>query len=469
MLNASQPRVKRADPWAEDESLLPKKKPDLGRTLTLPTSVALIIGLVIGSGIFASPGYVLDYCKSAGMALVIWGFGGLLTMAGALVYAELGTAIPESGADYVYLRYTFGDLPGILSVWMNALVNKPGSQAIQVIVFSRYICRIWSSDPPWLVSKALSLGALWLITLVNVSSTPFAAKLQGALTSAKFVAMGMIVIVALVQLGKSQHQPVFDTMFEGSSSRLFDYGLAMVNTIHAYDGYTNLNFAAGEVQNAQRTIPLAICLAIPIVAVSYLLVNLSYMIVLPLTEVVSSKAIALDFGLAATGEWGRIFLCVGVAMSTFGACNASIFGGARMLHAAAERGDLPTAVGWVPGRTNTPAGAILFQCVLATILVLWGDFQSALQFKTFGVQVFGTLTAIAFVVLKYREPEMVRPFIAPTAIGVIYILITAVVLVNLAAEGWKDTLLAAGFISLGLPYWYFRRRWAKKAVDLDSA
>ncbi|KAJ3223234.1 hypothetical protein HK099_001369 [Clydaea vesicula] len=313
--------------------------PDLNRTVTLFNGVSLIIGVMIGSGIFASPGSVLVYTKSVGMALTVWLLGGLLSMTGALCYAELGTMLPTSGGEHTYLLKAYGQLPAFLFSWTGITVTRPGSIAIISMVFAEYLCRLiffnrtHDAVPEWLV-KLIAMTCIMTLTGINALSTKMGAFIQNLFTVLKLLSLFVIGITGVIFLMKhvtgknsSATHHDFAFSFNNSSENPGDYALALYSALWAYDGWNNLNLVTGELKNPGRNLPKAVLIGPAIVIVSYLFVNIAYYAVLPIEAIGKSSSIAMDYGKLVFGPIGGILIPIVVIGSTFGATNASVFTG----------------------------------------------------------------------------------------------------------------------------------------------
>ncbi|KAL8690198.1 MAG: hypothetical protein Q9218_004304 [Villophora microphyllina] len=337
------------------------------KTITYLNGLSLIVGLIIGSGIFSSPAQITTNAGSPGASLIVWLVAGILAWTGASSYAELGGAIPLNGGAQVYLSKIFGDLFGFLFTWCSVFVLKPGSAAIIAIIFGEYVVRAFtpsstSADPLpntststiWIM-KGISLLALTTVTALNCISTKLATRTGDIFMFFKFLALLCIAItglvVALTNHTLTNHPPSHEwkteSWFAGTSTNPSSWAVALYAGLWAFDGWDNTNFVLGEFRNPTRDLPRVIHTAMPLVIASYLLATLSYTLVLPAKTIASSNTIAVTFGARVFGPTGALILALIVSASCIGALNATTFTSGRLVYAAGKEGYFPTIFGTV--------------------------------------------------------------------------------------------------------------------------
>ncbi|CAJ0895763.1 6416_t:CDS:2 [Entrophospora sp. SA101] len=376
----------------------------LEKEVTFMNGLTLIVGLMIGSGIFASPGPVAVHAGSVGMSLIVWLVCGFLACTGALTYAELGSEIPISGGEHPYLAHAYGSLPAFLFSWTAITCLKPGGNAIIAVIFAEYINRI-------------IYHSIFVLSLINSYSVRLATRTQDIFTVLKLVTLAAIAVIGFIVLGKGGLTKNFEgNLFAGSSTRLSDYTLAFYSGLWAYDGWNNLNFVAGEMKNPARDLPRVIMVGLPIVIISYLLANVAYYAVLPSATILKTNTIALDFGKKIFGPVGGIFFSLCVAASCFGAANGSIFTGARLIYVAGREGYLPTVFGKVHNKWNTPTAALIMQAVLTILMIIPALFLVIMPFTRVPLE---SLAALGFILagipfwcirVKYKGHFSVKAF-----------------------------------------------------------
>ncbi|KAI4121563.1 MAG: hypothetical protein LQ338_006294, partial [Usnochroma carphineum] len=345
------------------------------KSITYLNGLSLIIGLIIGSGIFSSPAQITTNAGSPGASLIVWLVAGILAWTGAASYAELGGAIPLNGGAQVYLSKIFGDLFGFLFTWCSVFVLKPGSAAIIAIIFGEYIVRAFhpsstSAEPLpnptisiiW-INKGISILALASVTLLNCISTKLTTRTSDIFMFFKFLALLSIaitgLIVAITNSTLTSYSPNIDwrteSWFDGTSTNPSNWAVALYAGLWAFDGWDNTNFVLGEFRNPARDLPRVIHTAMPLVILSYLLTTLSYTLVLPAKTIASSNTIAVTFGARVFGPTGALILALFVSASCLGALNVTTFTSGRLVYAAGKEGFLPSVFGTVgmPGADHT--------------------------------------------------------------------------------------------------------------------
>jgi amino acid transporter len=302
--------------------------------LSLWQGVSLIVGLVIGSGVFSSPGVVAGESGSIATSMFVWIFAGVLALFGALSYAELGTTMPRSGGEFVYLGAALGPLPAFLFAWAQALVLKPGSQAIIAVVFARYLgSLIYNADPAdpsldaqWRI-KAIGFALLAAVSGINAVSVRGAAKFQTVSTVLKLVAVVGIWLLGIVALTSPARRAAGSFprgLFADASWHPVDLGNACIAALWSYDGWNNLSFVISELRDPVRNLPRAIKISLPIVIIAYAALNGAFFAILDYETVVNSQVIAVAAGETMAARPGAVLVTLAVAISAAGACNGSV-------------------------------------------------------------------------------------------------------------------------------------------------
>lgn len=433
-------------------------KVNLKRQVGLFSGIALIVGTMIGSGIFVSPVGVLRQTQSVGMSLVIWLACGILSTFGALCYAELGTIILKSGAEYVYLYESFGAIPAYIFAWSSTLVFKPPQISIIAITFGAYMAEsLLPSDcqSTVVVAKLFAVLAIMLITFVNCTSVKWATSVQNIFTLAKLLALAIIFVVGVIRIFQGYTDYISpSTIFQGSSTKVFAYGIAFYQGLWAYDGWNQLNYITEELVNPYRNLPLAILIGIPMVTLIYLLVNIAYFTVLTPAEMLSASAVAVTFANRTLGPMAWIipfFVCC----STFGAANGTLFTAARLCYVAGREGQLVEIMSMVHVKRYTPSPALLFTSILSILMLIPNDFDTLVNYFSFAAWLFYGLTTSAVLVLRFKHPEWTRPIKVPIIIPIIVVIASIyLVVAPIIDDPQVEFLYAAMFILAGLIFYF---------------
>ncbi|PIK48331.1 putative Y+L amino acid transporter 2 isoform X1 [Apostichopus japonicus] len=383
---------------------------NLKREIGVFGGVAVNVGIIIGSGIFLSPKGVLAGSGSVGLALIIWFFSGIFSLVGALCFAELGTMIPLDGGVYAYVHYTYGPLWSFLFQWIGIVMVQPGAIAITSITFATYAVQPFYPDldcpPPAIVIRMLALTCLILVSVVNVISVKVASKVQETFAIMKMVALGIIIVVGIVELGKGNTENLKDP-FEGSDAR--GIGLALYAGLYAYAGWNSLNIILEELKDPYKNLPRCIVISVLSVTGLYVFVNVAYFTVLTTDEILMSNAVAATFGLRTLGKFAFI-MPLSVAISTFGSVNGNILTVSRIFFAGARDRQLPRFLSFIHPTYRTPVPSII-TIVLFTVVYTFVDdvftiinYFSFITWSTMGFVIAGLLY------LRWKEPDLPRPF-----------------------------------------------------------
>ncbi|XP_064598981.1 b(0,+)-type amino acid transporter 1-like [Liolophura sinensis] len=413
---------------AEEEVIV--KTVSLKRNLGLPSGVALIIGTMIGSGIFISPRGVLEGTGSVAMSLIIWAACGLLATLGALSYAELGTAIPLSGGEHAYLMHTFakgdkfwGPIPTFLYDWVGVFVIRPAMFGIMSLSLGTYATQPFYGDceAPSAVKKLVTVVAMLLIAFINCFSVKIATKVQNFFTLAKLACIGVITIGGFVMLGLGNTEYISEG-FEDTVETPSLIAMSFYNGLWAYDGWNNLNFVTEELKNPHKDLPRSIMIGIPLTTVCYVLANIGYFAVMSKEEIMLSSAVAVTWGERMLGIMAWI-IPVFVVMSCFGAANGCLFASGRLCYVASREGHMPGFLSFIHANRLTPLPSLIFTVCIGILLVVGlGNLGSLIGFFSFAAWIFYGLTALSLVILRYTEPNLHRPYKVPVVVPVLVVI-----------------------------------------------
>lgn len=460
----------------------------LVRQLGLFDSAMIMVGIVIGSGIFLTTGIMAKSIPSAGLILLAWLIGGLLTLAGALTYAELGAAMPEAGGQYVYLREAYGPMSGFLFGWILFLVYWTGGIAALALAFGEYVGyflpslgienTILSFNLPFFqgpLHYSLSAGQITgimviiILSIFNFIGVGLGKSIQNLFTVVKIGTIAVIIILGFA-IGKGV-PPKLGLNPEGMDfgSIIIGIGVALVAVIWAFDGWNNLNVIAGEIKNPKRNLPLALILGTLVITVLYVLVNYIYLYALPIQETVGVVRVAEKATGALFGTSTGALISVLVMVSVFGSINGSVMVGPRVYYAMAKDGLFFRKVAQVHPRFHTPGFSILIQAIWASVLVLLGTFEQIFTFTMFIAIAFWIAATAAVFTLRKKRPDLPRPYktwgypIVPA----VFILASGGILLNTLLEKPVEALAGILLTVMGVPaYFYWKRR--QKNEDLKK-
>ena len=433
----------------------------LARTLRLRDLVFIVVGTVIGSGIFLVPGPVLRASGgSVGVALLVWAAAGVLSLLGALTYGELGAMKPEAGGLYVYIRDAFGPLVAFLYGWTAFFVISSGSIATLAVAFNQYL-RQFVELPPF-AGKLVALGMIAVVMVVNVRGTRQGADVQNVSTILKvtaIIAMSAVLLVA----GPARSGLVTAAWPAHTDASLFrGVGVAMVSVLWAYEGWQNATFSAGETIDPQRTFPRGMVIGTALLIGIYVLANVAYVAALgaegaAASDRVAAQAVGITVGPAAA----RIIAAI-ILVSMFSAANGLALTAPRMYYAMARDGVFFSRMANVHPRYGTPAFAIVASCAWAMVLAASGTFEQLLTYVVFVGWIFYALGGLAIFVSRHRSPDAVRPFRTPgyPVTPILFVLSAAAIVGNTVVAEPRRAAVGLGLMALGVPAYLVWRRLA---------
>uniref|UniRef100_A0A3Q1KAA1 Uncharacterized protein n=1 Tax=Anabas testudineus TaxID=64144 RepID=A0A3Q1KAA1_ANATE len=433
----------------EDEAVF------LRREIGLLPAVSFIIGTVVGSGIFIAPKGVLMNSGSVGLSLLVWVLSGVLSMFGALCYAELGTSFTKSGGHYIYLRETLGPLPAFLRLWVEFIFIRPAVTSYISLAFGRYVVEPFYAPcaaPTVLIKLVTVCVSVVFVMAVNCWSVTMASRAQVALTFTKMFALVLIIVPGFIALAKGKTTN-FENGFEVDSLTLDRLPLAFYNGLYAYGGWFNLNCITEEVINPNRNIPLAIILSMVTVTIFYVLVNVAYYTMMTPSELLMSDAVAVTFASRALPGLALVIPIL-VALSCFGTLNGGCFTSPRMLFVGAREGQWPTIFSMIHIRRRTPLPAVLLMFPLTLLMLINGEIYQLINFASFARWFFIALATSGMLIHRYRFPHHPRPFKVPVVIAVIFTVVCFFIVgLSLYSDPW-NTGRSCALTLTGVPVYY---------------
>jgi APA family basic amino acid/polyamine antiporter len=450
----------------------------LVRGLSLLDATLLIVGSVVGSGIFFAPSIMAGYLQSPGLLLGLWVLGGLLTLAGALSYAELAAAMPRAGGQYVFLSEAFSPLFGFLYGWTLLLAINTGFVAAVAVAFAKALGffvpgvgeeHVLFSVLGWTFTTAqlVALVVIAVLTWINVTGLRTGASVQNLFTLAKLGALGVLVAMAVATARGSgaNLQPLASLALgpEGLKVGLFAaLAGAMSKALFSYDSWYTVTFAAEEVKDPERNLPRSLVLGTVGVTLAYSATVAAYLYMVPIGQMaaVSENRIGTEAAVRAIGEGGGAFIAVAILISTFGCVNGLTLAGARVVYAMGRDGLFFRGAAYVHPRYRTPAAALLFHGIWAGGLTLTGTYSELLTFTAFLSLLFNVPTVLGLFVLRRRRPDLLRPYRVwgYPVVPLLYVVVAAFFLVYMPVADPRSTGWGLLLTALGVPaYLYWRR------------
>lgn len=447
------------------DSELFTEQTELNRTLGIVETFSIVIGRIIGSGIFRTPGPIMVLVASVSMFYGVWIVGGIATLLGAFCYAELVSMMPRSGGPYAYLKAAYPPIWTFLRGWAMFFVSETGAIAAVALVFAEYtnsFYQIVAGHPfPLAVEVFLALFIIWGLTTVNCFGVALSGMLQNIFSFFKLIALGAVISVGFLKAGEWSH---FTTPFwpeHLSWSSMLAFGAAMRYGFFAYSGWEGATYVAEEVRNPRRNLPLSIILGIAGVMLLYLAANSAYIYQLPVSRIMESKWVAVNAMQAAIGTTGGVLISLSVMVNTFGNVSTQILVKARTWYAMSRDGLFIGPLAKIHPKYRTPNTALIVQGLWATVLLLGAAFaehayEAIIDYFSFTSSIFNVSTFAAVWVLRRKYPNAPRPYKVwgyPYTL-ILVLLIQAWFMVTTLITALLPSLLGILLTCTGLIYYY---------------
>ncbi|MEW5978280.1 MAG: amino acid permease [Acidobacteriota bacterium] len=434
----------------------------LRRSLNLLDASLLVIGSVIGSGIFLTPSHIARAVGSTEGFYLVWIVGGVLSLCGALSYAELGAAFPRAGGIYVFLREAYGPLLGFLYGWCNFFVMQTGSIATLSAAFSIYLGYLIPLSPA--LAKGCSAAMILALTALNCLGLKPGTIVQNILTTIK---IGSLLGVALVLFLADPTSPAPGAAAPPAAPfSLSAFGIAMIAVLWSYEGWHQLTFTAGEVKNPQRNLTGGLIIGTASIIVLYLTVNVAYLNILSFSEVAHSERVASEAMARALGPLGGTLISLAILISVTGATNPTVLGGPRVYYAMAREKLFFAKLAEVHPRFRVPVAAIVVQGLWATTLSLMGNFEQLFGYVIFMAWIFYGLGGAAVLILRKSQPRLPRPYkvLGYPFVPLLFVLMAAGLVLNTVLNDFRQAFWGLAVLLTGIPaYLYWQRKAARQA------
>ena len=436
------------------------------RQIGLLQAVAMMVGGIIGGGLFISPRIVLSNSGSVGLTFIVWLAAGAISLLGGLCYCEWTSLVGKSGGNYVYLKFAYGDLAAFLYCWQSVWLCDPGYNALSSLGFSLYVTKaFYSSEAPvWLV-KVVAASAVLMLAFLNCVSARWSLRVQVVFCASKILAIGAITVIGIVRLVKG-HTSSLSEPFSGSTYAPGAIGHAFYSAMYAYSGWSDLSFVTEEIKKPKKNFPRAIMISIPLVTACYILVNLAFFSVLSQEEYLSSEAVALTFANKLNGRFGTIMPLI-VAFSVFGSLNASIFYGARQLSSMSMEKQMPYAFALVHKKSHTPIPAIALRTLLCLLMIIPSNIESLLNWVTFLDWFIYFFIFVALIVLRFTKPDLPRSYKVNLGIAVLMVIVSLYFMIVPFLTNPVEAAYGLVVLASGVPVYYvfIAKSWVPPGVS----
>jgi APA family basic amino acid/polyamine antiporter len=453
-----------------------QSEPALRRALGFWATTAIVIGTAIGSGIFIVPAKMVRATGSPKTVFAVWIFGGVLSLFGALTYAELSAALPDAGGEYVYLNAAYGRFFGFLYGWTQTWVAKSASIATLATGFFNYLAFFFPKlmapiyTLPWKIGpggmnleiqygQLLAIGVILFLAAVNYIGVRVGGGVQVVVTAVKLILIVGVIVAGLTFGGGTFGH--FDQTVPANPGGVAGFFAALVAALWAYDGWNNAGMLGSEIENPQRNLPRALLVGTSLMIAIYLLTNLAYFYVLNAAEVGGSPRVAAEAMQRVLGQTGASVVSIAAMISIFAALNGSILSGSRVPYAMARDGLFFRSMSHVNPQFRTPGACIVLLGVISSLILLSGRYDELSTLVIFPSWILYGMTAASVIVLRVRRPDLERPYRVPgyPLVPIFFVLVAIALLYSTLQTSPRESGLSLALIIAGLPfYWYWKKR-----------
>ncbi len=445
------------------------KTEGLKKTLRPVDAVMIVVGNVIGVGIFTTTGFIAGDLPDASLIIAVWVLGGVLTLFGALTYGELGAMYPRAGGDYVYLKEAYGPLAGFMVGWVGFFIINPGSMAALALGLTEYLLPLVGAggeDLSPVVQKVTALTMILVFTFINYVSVQWSSWAQNLLSG-----FNLVTIVIMVSAG---------FIFGSGSWENFDYhskttsvndlfGPAMVSVFFTYSGWFVSAYVASEMKNPRKTLPFSLIISSLVVTVVYIVMNVFYIYALSIPAMDGVVDIARRASESLLGGQASVLFSIMIVCAILGSLNSVTLTAPRIYYAMARDGLFPIRLGMVHPRFKTPHYSIAIQAVIACVLILAGNFYQLLSYTVFFMLLTCIATAFGVFFLRFRKPQLKRPYKVwgyPFT-TIVFVAAYAWISIRVFLYNPRDALIGIFIVLIGIPFFmYWRKQSAQKPVEI---
>lgn len=435
---------------------LPKGK--LKKALGPIDGAAIVVGAIIGAGIFRVPGLVGEHLPAPFLVILAWVAGGLISLVGALCYAELSAMFPKSGGDYLYVKHTYGEGTAFVLGWTKALVIQAGSIASVAFIFATYWKVFFPANQ--FVIKLIAVTSILFLTWINIRGVSVGKWVQNISTWPKVLALVAIVAVGLA-VGKGDFGNFTQSFVSGKSpfELLSAFGMALIFVLWTYGGWSELPYAAEEVRDPGRNLPLSLVWGTSVTVFVYVLINLILIYYVPVNEMAASSVVVSEMMEAACGKIGGMLLAVLVLVSTFSALNSLILTTGRIPFALARDNLVFQKISEVHPKHRTPAVALMINGVWASVLVISGSFDKLISYTSVAAWFFYALVGLSLFILRWKLKYIQRPYkvwLYPVT-PMIFVAVSFFLVINTVIRTPFESLFGIGIMLMGLPIFWMSK------------